>query len=161
MQIFVTNSNPYKSAYRLQRNKKRAYKMITESMQILACCQKHYNNEPKIKKVNGEPYSTPKSRMNHPVVLWAYADKMHMLWLIHHAFHLFNFYLKQCARDNKQPKFSNIQDNLDILIDQGCSCDFEKVKFLNFAKAENKGLDYTDEPDVFKAYDKFLTAQGD
>lgn len=155
MQIFVTDKCPKKSAERLQINKTRANKMITESQQILACCQKRILGYVSIKKADGSLYSTPISRMNHPVVKWASSGYPEMTWLVMHLDSLLNYY--------KGDGFKNVRQNIDIMMvdimSSGEDSYFPK-SFLNFAKADSKGLDFTAEPCVFTAYDKFLKAQG-
>ena len=107
MQIFVTNNNPYTCALRLWDNPVRARKMITETQQILACCQKHFYGEVTILKVDGKPYSTPKSRMNHPVIKWACESKANMRWL---RVHLLELWLRY-----KGDKFTNVVPNCKII----------------------------------------------
>ncbi|NRA93208.1 MAG: hypothetical protein HRU26_11090 [Psychroserpens sp.] len=157
MQIFVTSKNPYHAALRLFKgNKKRALKMITETQQILACCQAHFNNNKvTMLKVNGAPYSTPKSRMNHPVVKWAYSNIKNTRWLIDHLNHLYSFYTGE--------KFINVEYNIHVLNESIESFDldyFTDIEFLNFAKANDKNLDFTHIANTCKAYDLFLKQQG-
>lgn len=158
MQIFITDPDPRKSADYLWSNPNRARKMITESMQIMACALEHFGCEEQLKKANGESYSTPKSRMNHPVVKWAYKDKSNLLWLCIHCTQL---YLEYSKRGGKA--FKNIPDNINIIHNnfKGKLFDIMKgegIEFLNFAKCKSKDLDFTSLL-VFDAYQKYLEAQ--
>lgn len=158
MQIFVTNPNPKKSADYLWTNPNRARKMITESMQILACALEYFGYQEQIKKANGDPYATPKSRMNHPVVKWVCEDKNHVLWLCIHCTQLYLEYSKKGGR-----AFKNIPNNIDIIHNNFKGRLFEiiegkNINFLNFAKCKSKDLDFTNLP-VFEAYRQYLEAQ--
>jgi hypothetical protein len=128
--------------------------MITEYQQILACCQKHLFGEVTIYKVNGEPFSTPLSRMNHPVVKWARANKDNFSWLVMCLFWLYG------EQHGKSNGFRNVPKNVDVLLDQAHCVDYNELEFINFAKASDKGLDFTHIECTFEAYDKFLKAQG-
>lgn len=153
MQIFVTDPSPKVSAQRLYNNPKRALKMITEMQQILACAQVHFGCTEIIKKADGTPFKTPKSRMNHPVVKWVCENMKHVSWLISHLFWLYAYY--------KGRKFKNVYSNTYLLYGQiPTYLGGYEIKFLNFAKADSKGLDFTHIPNVFEAYDQFLKAQG-
>lgn len=156
MQVFATSKNPYHAAIRLWKgNKKRALKMITETQQILACCQYHFTGNVTMLKIDGKPYSTPKSRLNHPCVKWSYSDIKNTRWLIDHLKHLYSFYSGN--------KFINVEYNLHVLNESIRALDmdyFTTIDFLNFAKADDKNLDFTHMEDTFKAYDLFLKAQG-
>lgn len=157
MQIFVTDPNPITSARRLWNNTNRAIKMITETQQILACCQLHFHGEVTILKKDGTPFKTPKSRINHPCVKWACEDTRNAFWLICHLDGLLTFY--------EGEKFTNAKNNVNLLIGQKWLTmqqlvDSRPDNYLNFAKADAKGLDYTHIKSPFVAYDKFLAAQG-
>lgn len=153
MQIFVTDKDPKKSAMNLWRNPTRARKMITESMQIMACTLLHYKCAQQIKKADGELYATPKSRMNHPVVKWVCEDKANLNWLCRHCSVLYAEYKKQNGL-----AFANIPQNLEIINNFLCNDNYYQVKFLNFAKCESKNLDFTHLP-VCEAYTKYLELQ--
>lgn len=157
MQIFVTNHDPGVSAMNLWRNPTRARKMITESMQIMACALEHYKFAQQIKKANGEPYATSKSRMNHPVVKWVCKDEFHLAWLCLHCSALYAEYKKRNGK-----AFENIPKNLEIIYDflgnnyQGDI--LNSLNFLNFAKCKSKELDFTHLP-ACEAYTKYLEVQ--
>jgi hypothetical protein len=160
MQIFVTNDSPVDSAIRLWQVPVRARKMITETQQILACCQKHFFGEVTILKVDGNPYSTPLSRMNHPVVKWACEDLANMRWLRLHLIELWVHY--------EGKKFVNVVPNCKIIDEQlprrkesyeGWFWELH-TPFLNFAKNDDKELDFRYIDDVFEAYNQFLLVQG-
>lgn len=152
MQIFVTSPDPIDSALRLYKQTNRALKMITETQQILAAVIDFYGWESKLLKVNGEPYKSPKSRINHPVVLWARGRAEHTSWLIDHLEALYILY--------DGDKFKNVQKNIDILRQfYYATYQSEDISFLNFAKADDKGLDFRSVDNVFEAYDKFLEVQ--
>lgn len=158
MQIFVTNKCPKKSAAYLWSSPIRARKMITESFQIIACAQEYFNHKKRVKKINSGPYKITKSMKNHPVVIWVCENEKNLLWLLVHAFSL---YLEYHARGGKA--FKNIPGNAKIVLDQ-VRTNFDAIsgngiKFLNFAKSDAKGLDFTSETDVFEAYKKYLKAQ--
>ena len=152
MQIFVTDKCPTKSALRLWNSPNRARKMITEYQQILACCQHEFNGKVTIKKVDGTPFKTPKSRMNHPVIIWARKSKNNMKWV---AETLESLYLSYEGNG-----FVNVEDNIDILNEELLFVDMTTDNFCNFAKSSDKGLDFTNLDDTIEAYDKFLKAQG-
>lgn len=152
MQIFVTSHDPELSALRLYNQTNRALKMITETQQILAAVIDFHSWQPKLLKVDGTPYKSPKSRINHPVVIWARGSNNHISWLIDHLEALYTLY--------DGDKFKNVKKNIDILREFYYHEYYsEKINFLNFAKAEDKGLDFRNIDDVFKAYDNFLKVQ--
>lgn len=153
MQIFVTDKDPKKSAMNLWRNPTRARKMITESMQIMACALQHYKCTQQTKKEDGEPYATPKSRTNHPVVKWVCEDKANLSWLYLHCSELYSEYKKR-----KGIAFKNIPQNLEIISNFLGNDNYYQVKFINFAKCKSKNLDFTHLP-VFEAYNKYLKSQ--
>ena len=161
MQLHVTYPDASKCAEYLWKNPVRARKMITETQQILACAQKHFFGGVTLLKVNGEPFKTPKSRMNHPVVKWVCEDMRHFIWVYHYLRFLYLGY------DGKG--FLNVRNNLLTLhylcwvpgnyvkmdeIEKG-----KGIEFFNFAKADSKGLDFTHIKDVHLAYRMFLEAQ--
>jgi molybdopterin-guanine dinucleotide biosynthesis protein A len=130
--------------------------MITESMQILACCQKSLFKAVSITKVNGEHYKTLKSRMNHPVVIWARSDIKHMSWLLAHCTSLYEAYTSRGGR-----AFKNIPANISTLRLQVDGVDHSDItSFFNFAKSDEKDLYFRHIRDVFEAYNQFLKAQG-
>lgn len=154
MQIFVTNPDPVISANNLWANPKRAMKMITESQQILACALVHLGcNDSLLLKVDGTPFKTPKSRMNHPVVKWAGASRENFKWVCEHLLGLYQRY--------SGAGFKNVNANLDYLALSVLLWGSVGTpdKFLNFAKADAKGLDFTHIEDVFEAYRLFLEVQ--
>jgi hypothetical protein len=152
MQIFVTDKDPKKSSINLWSNPIRARKMITESMQIMACALEYYKCTQQLKKTNGEPYATPKSRMNHPVVKWVCEDKVHLTWLCLHCSALYAEYKRR-----KGNAFANIPKNLEIVYGFAGN-DYYQINFLNFAKCKSKNLDFTCFP-VCEAYIKYLKLQ--
>ena len=154
MQIFVTHPNPVDSAIRLYNHQPRALKMITETQQILACYQEYHQHPTRILKLDGKPYSTPKSRMNHPVVKWVCKSHENYKWLVKHLDALYTLY--------DGSGFKNVPDNLEILFNTFTPENFNhlSIQFLNFAKADSKKLDFTHMSDTFEAYDQFLKAQG-
>jgi hypothetical protein len=127
--------------------------MITESQQILACAQKDQFGKVSMLKVDGEPFKTPESRMNHPVVKWACISVHNMKFL--------SLYLQSLLDKYEGDKFKNVPVNLDILNKQLVTgIYYRHSPFLNFAKADDKDLDFTHIENVFEAYDLFLKAQG-
>lgn len=152
MQIFATHSCPIDSANYLYKNPLRARKMITESIQILSCvCQKHEMEIPL--KLNGEPFKTPKSRINHPVVLWATEDLSHAKWLLTHVNRLYEIYISLGGE-----KFVWVPDVISLMESNLSHITVTPSYFCNFAKANSKGLDFRHLP-VHKAYLEFLNAQ--
>ena len=153
MQLFITDHDPHRCSDRLYNNKTRAHKMITETQQILACAQMHFMKKVTIKKVDGKPYATPLSRMNHPVIQWVCKDERHASWVLEHLYHLRNAY--------EGTAFKNVWDNfLELSKYSPFIQDYSGIEFFNFAKADDKGLNFTHIEDTFEAYDLFLEAQG-
>jgi hypothetical protein len=152
MQLFVTTPCPLEAAERLWKVPIRAQKMITESQQILACAQDHFLGKVTIHKVSGELYKTPLSRRNHPVVKWVCRSTVNASWVLQHLHRLRDLYTGA--------KFINVWDNINELYTYSVFTEeLSDIKFLNFAKADSKGLDFTNIEDVFEAYDRFLKAQ--
>lgn len=150
MQIFATNKCPIESAKFLWKSPIRARKMITETQQILACCEFHLYGRTNLTKVTGEIYATPKSRINHPVVIWARSDERNASWVLRHLCALYELY--------EGDAFQNVMDN----IINKCSIPInlpEPTNFCNFAKADAKQLDYRHITDVHEAYREFLNIQ--
>lgn len=122
--------------------------MIVESQQILACCEKHLFGEVSILKSTNELFKTPKSRMNHPVVLWARLSKSHMRWLLLHLTALY--------REYNGIEHINVKRNCDKLLAKLGLANTGPSYFLNFAKNTEQGLDFTHIKDVFTAYKKLI-----
>ena len=151
MQIFVTSESAKESAERLWKNPTRARKMITETQQILACCQEHFLGKVTLQKVDGTAFKTPKSRMHHPCVKWACQSSDNVSWLIDHLWWLLYGY--------EGTGFQNVPDNIMHMCKDFDFWTDDPDPFLNFAKASDKGLDFTHIENVFEAYDLFLKAQ--
>lgn len=150
MQIHVTSPDPAECARILWRNPVRARKMITETQQILACCQYEYGFFRIIYKTDGSPYKTPLSIRNHPVTKWCKSNKINISWTIRYLKCLYGFY--------EGDGFHNVPRNIHILESQFIVMETIPLSFLNFAKSDAKGLDFTD-CGVHFAYRRFLEAQ--
>jgi hypothetical protein len=105
--------------------------------------------------------------MNHPVVIWARSSIAHVAWLATHLDGLLGFALKHYYANNR--KGSDYQwacQSLRNIVNHP-SVDEVKIlnnpipsgSFLNFAKNNAKGLDFTGVRDVHLAYRLFLNAQ--
>lgn len=150
MQIHVTDPSPAKCATFLWQNPVRARKMITETQQMLACAQVHFGYANRIRTIEGKPYKTPKHIMNHPCTKWVCYSRANAYWTVR--------YLIQLLERYKGKKFKNVLDNTIILTFQFLTSN-DPEAFLNLAKSKEKNLDFTDEPNVFKAYKLYLQAQ--
>ena len=159
MQVFVTDPCPQKSATRLWNNPKRAIKMITESQQILAACQQVVYGKVTIFNKSDEPFATPLSRINHPVIKWASSSKSNMKWIL---MHLINLGWEYRKRYQGRDTFKNLESNIEVLKEQLYGDHYIELteNFFNFAKAADKNLDFRYIENVFEAYDEFLKAQG-
>jgi hypothetical protein len=155
MQIFVTDPCPKRSAQRLWKNPTRARNMIRETSQLLAYACYNMGINLDLKTSEGYPYKMPQSRLNNKITLWVSENKTHLSWVIDHLYELYSHYVA-----NGGGSFLHINDNLIKLYQVHVSYDVHKIKFLNFAKADSKKLNYTSDPSVFRAYDLFLKAQG-
>lgn len=161
MQLIVTSPFPKTCAERLWQNVSRAKGALTETQQLLAYYQLHFHKKVTILTIDGEPYATPKTFGGHPLVKWVCQRQSNGKWLMYYLFELYKGYIARFP-DNKG--YANIPNNLKTLNAelQGIELpDPYTIKFLNHAKCNLKGLDFTNEPNVFKAYDLFLRAQGD
>lgn len=153
MQIFATSPSPVESArYLWETSPVRARKMITESQQILACALVRKGLEQSLIRVDCGCIRTPTSMLRHPIVIWASIDTNNFMWVVRHLKALYSMYKKRGGE-----KFTNVEGNLKKLTGM---FEFEQPdKFLNFAKADSKGLDFTHVADVHAAYRAFLEAQ--
>lgn len=153
MNIFVTDPDPVKSAEFLWDNPVRARKMITESMQMMACALKHFGCQESILKANKEKYKTPASIMNHPVTKWVLQKKRHLVWLYWHCSALYAKY--------KGNGFKNIPQNIKIIenfLGGEILNTKNDIEFFNFAKSAEKGLDFR-HLEVHEAYRKYIKIQ--
>lgn len=155
MQIFVTDPCPKRCAQRLWKNPTRAMNMIRETCQLLAYACHNMGIDINLRTATHQPYKMPKSRLNNKLVLWVSENKVHLSWVIDHLYELYSYY-----RSEGGPSYIHVHNNLILLYLHRITYDPHKIKFLNFAKADSKGLDFTDNPNVFEAYDLFLRAQG-
>jgi hypothetical protein len=144
MNIFVTSSCPVFSAKYL--DDKRKIKMALESTQMLCTALNVHGIE--------TPYRT--SHINHPCSIWARQSKQNWMWLWDHAIALCNEYERIYDRQHACRKILyEIYDKKDILPDIGMT------KFANCARSKEKGIDHTNEEDIFKAYQSYLNDRWD
>ena len=98
--------------------------------------------------------SRPKSRMNHPCVLWARKSAKNQKWLLEACRELYHQY-----RESGGQAFKWVVPNIER-IDYFL---FEEIpaasEFLNFAKSDAKNLDFTNITDPVLAYNTYLKEQ--
>jgi hypothetical protein len=139
MNIFVTSSCPIKSAKYL--DDKRKVKMILESTQMLCTAL----------NVNGiqTPYKI--AHLNHPCTIWTRQSKQNWEWLWQHAMALCNEYERIYDRQHACRNILYlIYSYVSVLPDIGMT------PFANCARSKEKGIDHTNEKDIYTAYQLYL-----
>jgi len=144
MNIFVTDSCPVKSATYL--DDKRKTKMALESTQMLCTA------------LNLHGVTTPykSGHVNHPCTIWARTSQQNWIWLWHHAVALVNEYGRIYNKVHACKKIlDDIKQYYTVLPDIG------QTPFANCARSKERGIDFTTEQDVNKAYKLYLNERWD
>jgi hypothetical protein len=155
MNIFITSPDPIKCAEYL--DDKRVVKMVLESTQMLCTAL----NELAGKQV--APYKS--THKNHPCNVWLRKSPSNYFWLYNHATALCEEYTK---RYNKKHKCHSILEEQLCPYDGRNIChkyygQFQSMRtdFPNCARNNLLRVDYSREPDVFLAYQKYLNDRWD
>jgi hypothetical protein len=142
MNIFVTDSCPVKSAQYLDN--KRKVKMALESTQMLATAL----------NVHGITTGYKTAHLNHPCSIWARQSKQNWIWLWEHAVALCSEYKRIYNKDHACMKMlHSMIGNEKILPDIGLTA------FVNCARSKERGVDFTDQRDVYLAYQLYLSSR--
>jgi len=140
MNIFATDPCPVKSAQFLDT--KRVIKMVLESAQLLSTALR-------VNGYRGEVYKI--AHLNHPSSIWCRATQGNYKWLLAHFKALCEEYTRRSGKIHASSKLTfHFEMNVD-LIPAG-----ELKPFSNNARNLDKGVDYSSEPDVCKAYQLYL-----
>jgi len=117
MNIFVTDSDPYKSAMVLPD--KHIVKMPLETCQMLSivCSEKWGHGFGELHRQDGEPYKTDKGAFrNHPCTVWASSFVMNWQWLLHHGLALCDEYK---ARYDKEHTCRKTLEEAQVILPSG------------------------------------------
>lgn len=138
MNIFATSPDPFVAATYL--DDKRVNKMTIESAQII--CTALYSLGYEV------PYRpTHKNRL---VVLWAGESSHNMSWLLRHHIALAQVY--QSVYRRRHLSFIKV----GLPFSKYIRPDEKPTSFVNEAQRKELGIDFTNEPDVHIAYQKYL-----
>lgn len=139
LNIFATSQCPKKSAEAL--DDKRVIKMALESTQLL-CSALHSIGQ-------DAPYK--KTHENHPCTIWARSSRQNAYWLFDHGIALCKEYTRRFNKEHKcHDILRSIKDKLSMLPDTGFTDP------PNCAKRADLGIDCTNIPDVYHAYNVYL-----
>jgi hypothetical protein len=140
MNIFVTSSDPMECAMALDN--KRVVKMVLESAQML-CAAMHYY------EIKNVPYKL--SHKNHPCTKWARQNRSNFKWLLAHFECLLAEYTYRTGKIHKcEELVTQFYESL-WYIPPG-----PLTKFINCAKNNEKGYDYTQIENTYEAYQLYL-----
>lgn len=150
MNIFATSVSPYASAIAL--DDKRVVKMIAESTQMLCTAARN----------NGYDVSGPLStHIHHPCTVWAGETSGNFRWLLTHLSELHSEKLRRWP-NNKPHAWLPVFDQLsEVLVCMETETPRRRQPFVNCARNETLGLDFTDVEDVHEAYRRYLNARWD
>lgn len=152
MNIFVTHPNPALAATWL--DDKRLNKMITESTQMLSTCIRYLtDNDPDI---CNELYRS--THPNHPCNVWIRESKANFMWLLSHAYAMFN--TKACGT-GKRHKAGEKLHTCQMIIHQTPNLipERELTPFPNCAANKAKQISFQHIDNVYLAYRMYLTAR--
>lgn len=146
MNIWVLDKDPIKSGQILKKlSPVRANKMCVEFLQASAVLAEDLRLPPILKK-DGTPYKTALARrFPKPLMDWLREsnENYYWVWMMCNSIN--------CEFDNNN------------IIAMYWICDIlpfkKRTPFINYAKNKIKGLDFTSEKDVVKAYHKYLKVQ--
>lgn len=147
MNIFTTDPCPQKCAKYLDN--KRVVKMALETTQILCTA---------VNEIAGRQVAPYKStHKHHPCVKWAMDSIINAKWLHQHGHALCDEYKK---RYGKEHKCRSVLDKFGTK-NQVKKETYTPSSFPNCARNKSLGIDYTNEPNVFIAYQKYLNDRWD
>ena len=139
MNIFVTDSDPIKSAQFLDN--KRVIKMILESAQMLSTALHFYGVE--------APYKS--THVNHPCNIWCRSNKSNYGWLLKHFKALCEEYTFRYNKVHKcEQYFKFFKDNIEALPSG------ELTDFVNCAANRTLGYSYRHMKNTVLAYQLYL-----
>lgn len=144
MNIFVTSPCPIQSANFM--DDKRATKMALESAQML-CTALNLNS---VKT----PYKT--AHPNHPCTVWVTKSRNNFLWLWEHGMALCKRYTRTYGKIHACEKVFNEIKHLNVFLP-----DTDMTEFVNCARNQSQGVDYTGEKDIHVAYQLYLNDRWD
>lgn len=142
MNIFVTSKCPKESAKNL--DDKRVVKMCLETAQIL--CTVANEREGK----QAAPYKS--THKGHPCVKWA-MNYTNAKWLWQHGHALCDEFYKRYGKEHKCREVINLFGD-KMAWDYNLK--YSPREFQNCAANKSLGIDYTSEPNTFKAYQMYL-----
>ena len=174
MNIFVSYPDPVDCAEFL--DKVRANKMLIESCQLLSNAIYHYiykdqyplltmNTRGKSKllvtdiRLSKANYKKETglylpSHPNHPCSKWVLESRANYLWLLDHAYALYDRFVRNSGKSHGCGSVLPLLDYYARFIPEG-----HQTPFPNCARNLSKGLDFTDIEDVHLAYRTYLEAR--
>lgn len=143
MQLFTTSPDPRVCAEAL--DDKRAVNGCAETAGILKSAL-HLRDWAGL----GDKFS----HLKHPIVVWAASDTRNVAWVAEHLHYLGVEYTRRYKREHASVA------GLGSLINRAAGLtDLRPKIFCNAAANRQLGLDFTHEPDVFRAYKAYLNAR--
>lgn len=155
MNIHFFNANPVVNANFLDDIRVR--KMITENFQMLASALIRHNCPKEFLPLakNGNAYRV--SHAKHPSTLWVGDSRANLFWLCDYTEALYNRYKRSGGKafDLVLPNLENVRKGAYYLPDIGLT------PFVNCARAQKLGIDFTDVSDIHEAYFSYINARWD
>ncbi len=145
MNIFISDLSPIVSAQNLDN--KRVVKMVLETAQLLSTAIESYTQYP--------PTLLYKpTHINHPITKWCQENHDNFLWVYNHFLALCDEYTYRFQKPHKTiVQIKPLLEN--IIINNGNS----PTNYQNSARHKEKGIDFSHEPDITIAYQKYLNAR--
>ena len=143
MNIFVTDPNPRIAAKNL--DDKRVIKMVLETAQILSTAV----------TINGGRGIYKPTHKFHPCVQWAAKNHRNWMWLFNHFICLHNEFIELTGKKHKS-FITLIQEGLVVEASRVIPKSDSTTPFVNCAANKSLGISYTDQRDVYIAYQLYL-----
>lgn len=144
MNIFVTDPCPKKSAKYLDN--KRVVKMVLECAQLMSTALHEYKAR--------SPYKP--THRNHPCTKWVIESRENYKWVLDHFIALTEEYTKRYGKIHKCAGYmSMFISGMDKLPNK------PRTPFVNCARNKSLGIDYTEENNVYTAYQLYLNDRWD
>ena len=140
MNIFALDKCPMQSAQWLDDIRKN--KMILESAQMLSTAVRVLSPDTDL-SVYKVAY------LNHPCTIWARQSRDNFKWLLSHMSHLF-------LQKDGLHKSANLLTDFQKYADSGYFPREELTPFANCARNLERGVDYSEHPDVHEAYRMYM-----
>ena len=151
MNIFITDVDPTKCAKYLDN--KRVVKMILESTQML-CTALNVLSEKQITRYKS-------THVNHPCNVWVRQRIQNWRWLYNHAKALAKEYTRRYGKRHKCEDVLQELKQINLCIPYQTQILEDRTPFPNCARNASLNIDYTNESNVYLAYQQYLNDRWD